>query len=985
MVSKAVRHDSFVPSPTLVGRESEQQRLRTCLDTALTGHGGLVLIGGEAGIGKTALAEDLCRTAMARGAFAVTGHCYDLTETPPFGPWIEIITRMNMLPQVSDTPSVPVPELSTAVSQAAMFSQTRAFLAAYASHRPLVLLLEDCHWADAASLDVLRFLAREVATLPVILLVTFRSDELAQRHPLYTLVPILEREARTTRLEVRRLDPVAVRALVAEQYALDPADVERLADWLDVRAGGNAFFTTQLLHALAGEAVLRPAGGRWALGDLTAISVPLRLRQVIDARALRLNEDVRALLAVAAMLGQEVPFALWGAVTERDEEALFTAAEAAIVARLVEATADGTGVQFVHTLVREALVEGMLPFRRRALHRRVGEVLETLPGADPDAVAYHFQRAGDARAVGWLITAGERAEQSYALLIAAERYEAALRLLEAQRGEVGAQGWLLLRLAFMRRFVDPDRTLTQLAAAAKCAAAADDPHLSAWILVCQGNVRLIYGGMRAGLDDLAAGLAAVETLPPGDEANRRFVTAIGTAINRGTLIASLAYTGKLREARLEAQSYIRRGADPATDRADVARAVDAWFGWAFAAALLGCPEEARRAFAAVRAAYETIGQYIPISAALVMELAHVILPYQADDPAGREQVARAAEQVLRQVLAARAVRGHPEFTQYPYLPLMWVDGRWDDVRRLARVDGADDTYTTAMIRYTRNNTLGRVAHAQGARDLAWQTVREIWPDGPVAEPGDRDLRFALAPLQLAIVLALEGGDPATARAWLEMHDRLIEGAGAVLGQSERQILWAAYYRATDDPRRAKEHAMRALAHAAEPRQPLALLTAHRLLGELDTDAGQHVTARDHLATALALAAACHAPYERALSLLALADLDAATANVAQAHVALDEARAICEPLRAQPALARAAALAARLASTSARPALPAGLTEREAEVLGLVAEGLTNAQVADRLYLSPRTVDFHLRSIYGKLGVSSRAAATRYAVEHHLN
>jgi DNA-binding CsgD family transcriptional regulator len=176
-----------------------------------------------------------------------------------------------------------------------------------------------------------------------------------------------------------------------------------------------------------------------------------------------------------------------------------------------------------------------------------------------------------------------------------------------------------------------------------------------------------------------------------------------------------------------------------------------------------------------------------------------------------------------------------------------------------------------------------------------------------------------------------------------------------------------------------------LAHASDPRQPLALLAAHRLLGELDTVAGRYDEAVKHLAASLTLADACHAPYDRALTLLGLAELRVATDEVDTARTLLDEVRAICTPLAAKPALIRADTLAERLAATvTAAPSYPASLSAREVEVLRLVAQGLTNAQVAEQLFLGPRTVETHLRSIYNKLGISTRSAATHFAVSHGI-
>jgi DNA-binding CsgD family transcriptional regulator len=247
-----------------------------------------------------------------------------------------------------------------------------------------------------------------------------------------------------------------------------------------------------------------------------------------------------------------------------------------------------------------------------------------------------------------------------------------------------------------------------------------------------------------------------------------------------------------------------------------------------------------------------------------------------------------------------------------------------------------------------------------------------------------EYRYMALLVRIAAALALDQHDLMTAQAWLEAHDRWQAWSGVALWRAEGELLWARYERLLDHFPQASQRAERALAYASAPRQPLALLAAHRLLGELDTEAGHHAAAREHLDASLALAAACHAPWERALTLLALAEYHAATARARDARAALDEVRAICMPLGAQPSLNRADALAARLTTASTRGTYPAGLTEREVEVLRLVAQGLTNARVGERLFISPRTVDFHLRSIYGKLGVTTRAAATRFVLEHNF-
>lgn len=174
--------------------------------------------------------------------------------------------------------------------------------------------------------------------------------------------------------------------------------------------------------------MLTEADGGWRLGALTAIVLPSLLRQVIDGRLTRLGEETQALLGVAAVIGQEAPLALWAAVAGGDEDALLEPIERAGEARVLAETTDVGSVRFGHALIRETLYEAIPAIRRRQIHRQVGASLAASPHPDPDAVAYHFQRAGDARAAEWLVKAGERAHGANAWLTAADRYEAALAL-----------------------------------------------------------------------------------------------------------------------------------------------------------------------------------------------------------------------------------------------------------------------------------------------------------------------------------------------------------------------------------------------------------------------------------------------------------------------------------------------------------------------------------------------------------------------------
>jgi DNA-binding NarL/FixJ family response regulator len=206
----------------------------------------------------------------------------------------------------------------------------------------------------------------------------------------------------------------------------------------------------------------------------------------------------------------------------------------------------------------------------------------------------------------------------------------------------------------------------------------------------------------------------------------------------------------------------------------------------------------------------------------------------------------------------------------------------------------------------------------------------------------------------------------------------------VLGHADGQVAWARYHRAAGDIARARAAAAAALDLAASPAQPLVSLAAHRLLGELATAAGHRLLAAEHLAVALDLAVACDVPLQRALTLLALAELRLATGLVDEVAPLLEEIRAVCQPLGAAPTLSRVDALAARLTSAPSGRHAPTGLTAREVDVLRLLPRGLSNAEIAETLFVSPRTVQSHLSNLYAKLGVSGRAEAIAYAIGHDL-
>jgi hypothetical protein len=711
--------------------------MRAIFAATLAGRGSLVLINGEAGVGKTALAEALLAEASGQGTLVLIGRCYDRTETPPYGPWREVFDRA---PQDTGLPTLPMAVRPSAhdseppLGQDAIMRRCRDYLAALAIRHPLVLLLEDLHWADPASLDLLRVLARGSADLPVLLLATYRADEVAPDHPLHALLPALVREARAARLDLRPLAPAAIGTLVALRYALGAMDHARLVGYLVRRTEGNALFLGELLRTLEAAGSLYwggdEAGGgpTWMLGNLEGVPVPALLRQVIAGRLARLGDEDRLLLAVAAVLGQEPTFDLWATVADVEEEALFATAERAIAARTLETT--GEGVRFTHALIREVLYTGVLAPRRWAWHRRAGETLLLTPHPDPDAVAHHLRQAGDPRAADWLIRAGERARQAYAWRMAAERYEAALILLKAQGADPGRLIELLITLAQMRRFGDTRRSVVLMEEAARMADTLGDVAQAVSARFEAGHLRCIAEANPDGLTAMAEALPKLEALAPDDRARLLALAILNVPheeqYHRGTVVQWLADAGRYAEAwDLAAPFRIRTAQNSARGLT----------GLASVHAAMGRPEEARRALAEARDIFQATDQHVQVGGNLVRMQELVVLPFETHLVAERRRLAVEAE--------AATVRGIEIAPAVParivIIELLVLEGNWSEAYTIAAVGR---TSTFVGFRHRSLNVFARLSHWQGDRGMAWAAVQDLLVAGPMTDLQGTKLDFS---------------------------------------------------------------------------------------------------------------------------------------------------------------------------------------------------------------------------------------------------
>ncbi len=968
--------------------------MNAALDAALGGEGSLALISGTAGIGKTTLAERICSAAREHGALVLAGRCYDLTETAPFGPWIELFSDYPSDSGLPDMPNhIAACEIDGDItSQAELFTSIHSLLAEIGAARPLVLLLDDQHWADDASLDLLRFLARQAPALPLLIIATYRADEVAPGSHLGQLLPLLAREAHPLRLNLQPLTFDELWAIVRPRYQLEPADERRLVAYLQARTEGNPFYAVELLQMLEEEAVLRAYETGWTLGDLANTGIPLLLEQIISGRLAQLRPADRQLVDIAAVLGQAPSRPLWAAVADVTEGELLELLGRPETTRLITETDDGTSARFVHALVRQVVYGQLSPARRRQWHQRAGELLAAAPQPDPDAVANHFRRAGDQRASAWLLRAGLRAERAYSWRAAAERFEHSIAMTDESAATLAQRGWLLIRIARTLRYSTPEIGIERLEEARAIARTTANRPLAAMALVQFGLLNCLHGNYRRGIAALAGGVSAFDALQPGDLERARAAEPVlsyapGPDHGRGILAMWLTFAGSFQQALAHARSHTVEATGAERIRGEGG---DASGAVAYAQAFLGNIEAARGAFAGAYVAYREQQHHTQLARTLMHELHLVVLTYETDDLAGRRHIENEAEAAWQRGSGAYA----ESFAGAMRMPRQFIEGNWAQLEATAislRANSIDSMRADAVC------WLCPLARAQGNSQLAWELVAECLPGGPATAPGDTNFRAARSAQRTAAELALDAGDLPTARRWLEAGDRWLAWSGALIGQAENALLWAAYQRASGDPAAATLHVEAALRLAGKPRQPLALIAAQRLAGELATAGGRYDDAAAHIESALALAEACAAAFERGLTLLALTELELARDNQGAAAVALATARDIFAKLGAQPALTRTAALAARLdidgspaSSTTHDTQFKAPiaavdrrlievLSPRELDVARLLPAGRTNQEIANLLFLSPKTVEVHVSRILSKTGLPNRTAAAALA------
>lgn len=942
---------------SLIGRRAERARLEAALAGAVAGRGSLVLLAGEAGVGKTRLAEEV---VAAGDATFVRG-----TAAPgcsPFGPVTTALRGylrlehggLNACGPLKAHLALLLPELGEAREsddRATLFEAVQCGLRAMTARRPAAMLLDDLQWSDAATLDFLAVLAPALRALPLLVVAAYRSDELPRSHPLRRLRHDLRRDRLLDELALEPLGR-ADTASLAEQV-LGTAPSPRLADTLHDRTGGVPFFVEELTAALRTSGRLRGAGDGIELDLDAEVPLPQTVRDAVLVHLSSLSDAARAAAEVAAVAGPVVDLDVVADVGDEH-------GAGELVARGLLVETEPGSARFRNPLAREAIYDDVPWLRRRELHRRLADALRARDH-DPAGIATHWLAARDnPKAVEALL-------EAVAGRVAVHAHRDAARLgLQAldlwPEGERGTE-----RIAVVERYAQHAELAGDLGEAARAQrevvaarrgdgagrALADAERRIAGIYALQGDRALALAARRVAAEAYAAnGL-------PGEAATERLVVA-----------AYLQSAGHHAEAsataRLAGEEALR------AERVDLrARA-------------MGLEGVARVKLGAFDEGVDVIraGLALALEHELTLEAAEV---YQrlgtAHEVAGDYVNAR---EVLGTAIGLCELRGADGLEQTCLSCLAYVLrelGDWDEVERLC--EGLLASGATADETLVADGILGAVHAWRGRSDEARPLLLRC------LETATRlDVVSMLCDSAAALAwLAAADGDEARAgglcRLVLDRWSRSEDHHYAVWGL-RWSAAWLARHGAAADARACAE-ALSAIAASAG--HPDALAALAHALGEIALADGDADAAAQQLSRAVELHAGLGIPFERAQILLRAGVTSAAAGERETALERMADAHRLARALGAAPLAAEIAAevvaLGASLEDHLGRRAAAdhehAGLSGRELEVMRLAADGLTNREIAQRLVLSTRTVDMHMRNILAKLRCRTRTEAARRA------
>jgi class 3 adenylate cyclase/tetratricopeptide (TPR) repeat protein len=525
-----------LPDGALVARGDERRRVEAIIDTVSSGEGRCLLIGGEAGVGKTRLAQEVTLLARNHGFTVLTGRCYQPYSAVPFYPFREALAQAHelpgralrtqlarrwpylarLLPDVS-IPSPP-PAANSHEEQQRLFWAVTGVLEALTGHqesahgpaaRPLALLLDDLQWADTSSLELLQHLARLTRGYPILLLGTYRETEGGPRHggPLQRVIADLDRERLVERIVLNRMDREGTAEFMVA--SIGNSDISRrVVDLIHARTEGNPFFTYEVLRALVDRGEIYHDSTGWACREGVEIEVPDTVRVTIDQRLTSLGEQAQEALTAASILGQTFLFDDLQAVLGWPEDDLERALDEGLGSGLLRA-GSGDEYSFNHALTHQALTGELPPRRLRRLHLAAGQALERLPRPVRERrateLAQHFLRGGEPeRGLPYAILAGDAAEAVFAHADAAIHYGTALELAQ-QIGDAGQEARVREKLGgLLTATIQYAAALAMLEESARLYRSEGDWESEGRVVAQIGRVHVVNGTVAEGLARLSA-------------------------------------------------------------------------------------------------------------------------------------------------------------------------------------------------------------------------------------------------------------------------------------------------------------------------------------------------------------------------------------------------------------------------------------------------------------------------------------------------
>jgi DNA-binding CsgD family transcriptional regulator len=966
-------------SPVMVGRSGELAALRHAFGRVCQGSPAVVLLGGEAGAGKTRLITEFTGI-LADQVWLLSGGCVDLGGAglafAPFAAALRGLIRQlgaDMVPSLlpggvagelgrlhpalgSPRSQDADPARDVGAARARLFEELLGLLENLTDERPVVLVIEDAHWADQSSRELLSFLARNLqAATAVLILVSYRSDGLDASHPLRLMLAELERLPSVERVE---LPPLSRREVIAQiRDILGGPGPAGLTGEVVSRADGNPLFVELLL------------GSRGKL--------PESLRDLLLARARQLPEDTQRVLGVAAVAGVRFGQPLLEAASGLGEAAMSDALRPAVAAGVL--IADGEVLAFRHALIREAVQADLLPGERRRWHAELAQVLEADPGLAPDSravsqIAHHWNAAGEpARALpaAWRAAADAAAALAYGeQLVMLDRvlrlWDAipdAAELADTSLAEVLEQAVMAAHLAG-----EPEHGVRLADAALAHPGIQADPVRAFFV-----TERRAAMSLQLRRPDVARLQVAADNVAEDDPARPRVLAALAEQLMDAQLAEeayergeqALAAARRSRDPAAEASALITVGA-AAARRGELAAQLPRLAEAAAIAKQVGAPLLLMRALHWQSSVLESYGEH--------------------------ERAAEVARHGLAAAAAAGLARTSGAIHAVDLAEALTSLGRWDEALEVA--GHALGLLPPAGLRVRLLRVTGVIALARGDFAAAADALRESRED----TPGDGESFGTFETLMMTereVGLLAARGDPAAA---LAAAGRVLEAEGSRASVLER---WLWPFLATT-----AQVASRAMATggpgelAAAARDVLTLTARHAAASVPVSPVGRaHAAAYRAAADQAASGGSSRAwddvaalweqlgePYRQAQALLrasevALAageDRDTAVRRVCQAASLAD--RLSAAPLSAEiSSLAKRARISIADDGTSGKEAAHLGLTGRELEVLRLVAVGRSNRDIAAELFISAKTASVHVSNILAKLGVHTRVEAAAIA------